>query len=59
VEPNNAAAVRLDLSGSGKIGGGFSAPDWGHWSTDQPAFMSLVLFGVIIILLVMVFKSLR
>lgn len=51
--------TRIDLTASGKLGGGFTSPNLGHWSTDQPAFLSLVLFGLILIALATIFKSLR
>lgn len=52
-------AAELRLSGSADVGGRFGAPSFDGWSTDQPAFWSLVLFAALVLAVIAVVHALR
>jgi hypothetical protein len=49
--------ARVDLTGNASFGGGFQGPDLSHWAPGTPAFHSLVIFGALLLLAFMVFRS--
>ena len=51
--------VKIDLSGEARLGGGFSAPDLGHFAPGTPAFWSLIVLALLIVAIVAVSKGLR
>lgn len=52
-------ATNIRLNASADVGGRFSGPDWGAWGSDSAALWSLILFGLLVIVVLGVARSIR